>query len=884
MYDVYAVICHHIIMDMDLYSSDEGNLRPRRSCRLSDQIKKCLTEDIKERKQHRMKRIHRFLKQMLKSEVRDSYITTVDRHVDKLLDNVKAKETKPAGKRGLGSSGGSSALRSRHKSQHAQINESKDKLDISTCDSILTHVSNPRMLLNPSTFSSLPLYYQYKLVKALPSCDQSVTEQGWIKPSSSSLSNEFFTKAVSEWMQSLKDGKLSQEVINKKKQDMERERSRLDPWKVKHFEPIWGKNKSYHSESVSELDRIPRTVIPAMTSQRLQPTLESEEDPKRDSLNQELVSKITSKDRIALNRKPRPLSRQLAFSRKSSSKPQSITLIVKNNRVSIKTKPLLEAVKPTSGVNLLSSQSAQNRLSSRLSSKSRSKRLRSSKQKGQTAPTETISVPCNSSHHRDLLSKAGQVSLQNSSVSLTTRSKTRASSGSKMSFESPENASSSLLFTALCSVSSERVKNDDPVTKEDITESEAVLDSPEKMPKKQDDKTKSRKSPRTPSSKLRISGPLNKNVEGVDEQRSLLICQKAIASSANNKLFVVTDHGKIQRSTEEDARLQEEPKESVECNEALSILSHAALLPRDVEIIPVGSSTSTTTPVSAVCLTKDQERTKQLQQQHPARNEDKSLSGITVQTLINGFIHEQLVNNNTGETKSSNVMNSFDANQNILQNILTQNRGMSKSSSESPVVSCLPYKLPLGITITPFQEHNQVPVITRSESHATETTPSVISTITSSHLSSHRLSPSKSGHHDNSGDSDISSGTDEVLTRLPSHITIIPLGSSEQDISQHMLYQTVEETSPPYNHSSQLTPDEGVGDEEGVMMLQENGFHGNEEQVEDERSRHECGLKALIPCSGCGAFCHSACVSMDAHLGSLCPNCIMRVNYNSAVN
>jgi hypothetical protein len=770
-------------------------------------------EEIKERKQLRVRRMKRFLKQMTKSDVRENYITTVDRHVEKLLENVKAKEIKQAGKRGFGSSGASSGQGSRHKSQQQQVNESKDKIDISTSDSILTHVSNPRMLLNPSTFSSLPLYYQYKLTKALPTCDQSLTEQGWIKPSSSALSNEFFTKAVSEWMESLKEGKLTQEVINKKKQDMERERSRLDPWKVKHFEPIWGKNNSCHSESVSEFDRIPRTIIPDLTP------------------------------RISLDRKPRPLSRKLESS----------------------------------------------------------KRIRLSKEKvtETMTPTEKISV----SGAHDLISmKQISTSQQECSTTRSITSMTTASGNSvKISLVSPETASSSLLFSALCSVSSERVKTD--LESGTVQDNNCLTDSssPDKMGKRNG--KSSRRSPRAPSttSKQRISGPLNKNVEGVDEHRSLLICQNAIAKSANNKLFVVTDHGKIQTVEDEESQdEQKPPNESVECNDALSILSHAALLPRDVEIIPVCSSTSSST--AAVCLTKDQERK---QQQHPvlSRNEDRPLSGITVQTLINGFIHEQLVNNNSGETSKSsnnNMTHSYDPNQNILANILTQNRGTFRnrtSNTESSSVSSLPYKLPNGLTITPYQDssRNQVPVIIRSEASTHEATASVIST-SSLHRSKQVISPSKTGHYDNSGDSDISSGgTDEVLTRLPPHITIIPLGSSmaeQQDIpinmTQHVIYQTSGETSPSFNQTrspSQLTPDEGVGDEtpEGLMMLQENGYHGNEEEIEDERSRHECNLKALVPCSGCGAFCHSACITIDPRNGNLCPNCLMRMNYSGTL-
>ena len=63
--------------------------------------------------------------------------------------------------------------------------------------------------------------------------------------SQSSLNNEFFAKACQEWTEQLSKGTLTSEAIQRSKVEVERERQKLDPWKAKHFEPIWGVKKVY---------------------------------------------------------------------------------------------------------------------------------------------------------------------------------------------------------------------------------------------------------------------------------------------------------------------------------------------------------------------------------------------------------------------------------------------------------------------------------------------------------------------------------------------------------------------------------------------------------------------------------------------------------------
>ncbi len=63
--------------------------------------------------------------------------------------------------------------------------------------------------------------------------------------SHSSLNNEFFAKACQEWRDQLCKGEFTQEAVQRNKLDSERDRLKLDPWKAKHFEPIWGLKRDY---------------------------------------------------------------------------------------------------------------------------------------------------------------------------------------------------------------------------------------------------------------------------------------------------------------------------------------------------------------------------------------------------------------------------------------------------------------------------------------------------------------------------------------------------------------------------------------------------------------------------------------------------------------
>lgn len=130
----------------------------------------------------------------------------------------------------------------------AQLQQTREGcIDLETPDSILVN-TNIRALLNKHTFSLLPPLYQYKLGQLLPTVDR-LSPSGRLN--SSSLSNEFFARACLEWQDCLSGGEFTPENQQKMKTEAEKEKSKIDPWKLKHFEPFWGEKSRRDKSSVS---------------------------------------------------------------------------------------------------------------------------------------------------------------------------------------------------------------------------------------------------------------------------------------------------------------------------------------------------------------------------------------------------------------------------------------------------------------------------------------------------------------------------------------------------------------------------------------------------------------------------------------------------------
>lgn len=146
---------------------------------------------------------------------------------------------KPAKKRG----------RPSHKRQLAEIRQ-EGKVNLQTSDSIVAS-TNLRSLLTREAYESLPDYCRWRLVTLLPKVDQVVeSEDGAVEPSRSAFNNEFFARFCTQYTERLSDNKLTPESLEKRKNETNREYAKLDPWKLKNFEPIWGQKLESQTDDI----------------------------------------------------------------------------------------------------------------------------------------------------------------------------------------------------------------------------------------------------------------------------------------------------------------------------------------------------------------------------------------------------------------------------------------------------------------------------------------------------------------------------------------------------------------------------------------------------------------------------------------------------------
>lgn len=163
-------------------------------------------------------------------------INSLNQHVSKVVENVRAKRTKNKGKM-------------TKSMQLAEMKNSK-RVDLNSPESILTSI-NLSSVINRQNFDKLPSFYQYKLTKLLPKCDQISMTNGVLAPSTSAFNNEFFSRALASFSYRLTEGRLTFETLARLKRETEREKKNLDPFKVKYFEPFF-KDPEVTSDSLEK--------------------------------------------------------------------------------------------------------------------------------------------------------------------------------------------------------------------------------------------------------------------------------------------------------------------------------------------------------------------------------------------------------------------------------------------------------------------------------------------------------------------------------------------------------------------------------------------------------------------------------------------------------
>lgn len=122
-------------------------------------------------------------------------------------------------------------------------------IDVKRPSSVLVDTSI-RALLTNVAFSQLSPENQKILVESLPLVDRpsaSSKEIHTIDLNPSSINNEFFNRACIEWRDRLSNGEFTNEHQTKLRAEHEREKSKIDPWKARNFEGIWGIKSNGHS-------------------------------------------------------------------------------------------------------------------------------------------------------------------------------------------------------------------------------------------------------------------------------------------------------------------------------------------------------------------------------------------------------------------------------------------------------------------------------------------------------------------------------------------------------------------------------------------------------------------------------------------------------------
>jgi hypothetical protein len=126
------------------------------------------------------------------------------------------------------------------------------QIDVKRPNSVLVDTSI-RALLTSFAFARLSPENQKILVESLPLVDRpATTDHQQLSLNPSSINNEFFNRACIEWRDRLAYGEFTNEHQTKLRAEQEREKSKIDPWKARNFEGIWG-IKSSQRENLGEM-------------------------------------------------------------------------------------------------------------------------------------------------------------------------------------------------------------------------------------------------------------------------------------------------------------------------------------------------------------------------------------------------------------------------------------------------------------------------------------------------------------------------------------------------------------------------------------------------------------------------------------------------------
>lgn len=167
----------------------------------------------------------------------------------KMTAAAELKPPEPAAKPSKALNNGNVSNKQRRKPKKLKTDlVSELAIDVKRPSSVLVDTSI-RALLTNVAFSQLSPENQKILIESLPLVDRPIAppkENHGVDLNPSSINNEFFNRACIEWRDRLSNGEFTNEHQTKLRAEHEREKSKIDPWKARNFEGIWGIKTNGH--------------------------------------------------------------------------------------------------------------------------------------------------------------------------------------------------------------------------------------------------------------------------------------------------------------------------------------------------------------------------------------------------------------------------------------------------------------------------------------------------------------------------------------------------------------------------------------------------------------------------------------------------------------
>uniref|UniRef100_T1INL3 DEUBAD domain-containing protein n=1 Tax=Strigamia maritima TaxID=126957 RepID=T1INL3_STRMM len=207
-----------------------------------------------------------------------------------------------------------------------------DSIDLETPGSILVN-TDLKALISRHTFNSLPQLCQYKLMQLLPEVDRVVNADSVVRLAATALNNEFFGRACQDWRERLSDGEFIPENQSKLKAEAEKDQGKLDQWKLRHFEPVWGQETVKEDEKEEIVEE--EIVVPIIKPVKSKRQMRSDDPPRVEIVNTTRIG-VVNQPRVEIVNPPRV---EIVISPR-------VEVVSSPSRVEVVSPPRVEVVSP----------------------------------------------------------------------------------------------------------------------------------------------------------------------------------------------------------------------------------------------------------------------------------------------------------------------------------------------------------------------------------------------------------------------------------------------------------------------------------------------------------------------------------------------------------